>query len=375
MPVLLPLSARAAAAATLEIERDEHVARHEHERGLQADAAQQVRAVEDLIARKVDVIAVVPNDAVALEPVFKRAQEAGIKVLTHVKRRGKSAALFTGLRICVGDWVQLLDGDGQNDPADARRVWDLVAAKDENPALGIVCGRRTSRNDSGFKWLQSRVANGIRRFCLRDDLLLLRFTAGVTALTPLMILWINLVTNGLPALALGIDPPDAKLMSESPRKNDEGLLVRRDYLGILYVGAVMGLCAVALYALAPQEDEEALLRTRAVAFSLLALSPLFHAWSCRSPIRSLFSSRPLISLPLVVAVAASAAIHLVAILVPSLRPVFRTYGMSPHEWMVLLALAALIVPAVEAAKVVYRKLSPEEAAGPASVAPAPTAAK
>lgn len=49
----------------------------------QADAAQQVRAVEDLIARKVDVIAVVPNDATALEPVFKRAQEAGIKVLTH----------------------------------------------------------------------------------------------------------------------------------------------------------------------------------------------------------------------------------------------------------------------------------------------------
>jgi simple sugar transport system substrate-binding protein len=49
----------------------------------QADAAQQVRAVEDLIARKVSVIAVVPNDAKALEPVFKRAQEAGIKVITH----------------------------------------------------------------------------------------------------------------------------------------------------------------------------------------------------------------------------------------------------------------------------------------------------
>jgi simple sugar transport system substrate-binding protein len=49
----------------------------------QADAAQQVRAVEDLIARKVNVICVVPNDAAALEPVFKRAQDAGIKVLTH----------------------------------------------------------------------------------------------------------------------------------------------------------------------------------------------------------------------------------------------------------------------------------------------------
>ena len=49
----------------------------------QADAAQQVRAIEDLIARKVDVIGVVPNDATALEPVLKRAQEAGIKVITH----------------------------------------------------------------------------------------------------------------------------------------------------------------------------------------------------------------------------------------------------------------------------------------------------
>ena len=49
----------------------------------QADAAQQVRAIEDLIARKVDVIGVVPNDAAALEPVLQRAKAAGIKVLTH----------------------------------------------------------------------------------------------------------------------------------------------------------------------------------------------------------------------------------------------------------------------------------------------------
>jgi dolichol-phosphate mannosyltransferase len=90
-------------------------------------------------------------------------------VLTHIRRRGKSAALFTGLRSVRGDWVQLLDGDGQNDPADARRIWDQIVVKGENPRLGIVCGRRTSRNDSGFKWVQSRVANGVRRFCLRDN--------------------------------------------------------------------------------------------------------------------------------------------------------------------------------------------------------------
>jgi Ca2+-transporting ATPase len=182
-------------------------------------------------------------------------------------------------------------------------------------------------------------------------------------LTPLMILWINLVTNGLPALALGIDPPDPHLMREAPRPSNEGLLVRRDFLGILYVGTIMGAAAIALYGLSPQ-DEESLLRTRAVAFSLLALSPLFHAWSCRSPVRSLFSAKPLVSLPLLLAVAASAAIHLIAILFPALRPVFRTYAMSPHEWMILLGLSALVVPLVELTKFVYRRFYPKEAEGP-----------
>lgn len=68
----------------------------------EADAAQQVRAVEDLIARKVKVIAVVPNDAKALEPVFKRAHDAGIKILTHESPEQKG-----------GDWnIELTTVDG-----------------------------------------------------------------------------------------------------------------------------------------------------------------------------------------------------------------------------------------------------------------------
>ena len=58
--------------------------------------------------------------------------------------------------------------------------------------------------------------------------------------------------------------------------------------------------------------------------------------------------------PLLLAVVASAAIHLVAVIVPGLRPVFRTYAMTLDEWVLLLGLAALIVPAVEVAKLVYR---------------------
>ena len=108
------------------------------------------------------------SDATGAELAAAQAADKRVRVFTHVARRGKSAALITGLREARGIWVQLLDGDGQNDPADARRIWDSVIRSNANPRLGIVCGRRTSRNDSGFKWLQSRVANGFRRFLLND---------------------------------------------------------------------------------------------------------------------------------------------------------------------------------------------------------------
>ena len=94
---------------------------------------------------------------------------ATVTVLTHADRAGKSAALFTGLKAVRGDWVQLLDGDGQNDVNDTRRLWDAHITEGADPRLGIIAGRRNSRNDSGFKWLQSRIANGVRRAVLRDD--------------------------------------------------------------------------------------------------------------------------------------------------------------------------------------------------------------
>jgi len=92
-----------------------------------------------------------------------------VTVLTHVARRGKSAALYTGLKSVRGTWTQLLDGDSQNDPADTARLWKEIIVPGAPPRLGIIAGKRNSRNDSGFKWLQSRVANGVRRFMLRDD--------------------------------------------------------------------------------------------------------------------------------------------------------------------------------------------------------------
>jgi Ca2+-transporting ATPase len=228
----------------------------------------------------------------------------------------------------------------------ARQAADMVLADDNFASIveAVREGRAIYRNIQKFIFflLSSNMGLLVAVFAVS-------FIGKWPPLTPLMILWINLVTNGLPALALGVDPPDANLMTEPPRSTTEGLLMARDYLGILYVGACMGAAALFFYITATQQGT-GLLRARALAFSVLAISPLFHAWSCRSPSKSLFASKPFFSAPLILACLASASIHLVALLVPTLRPVFKTYALTGTEWLMLLVISLLILPAVELAK-------------------------
>lgn len=130
----------------------------------------EVHAALDGIPFEVICVDDASGDATAAELAEACARwPQTMRALHHVRRAGKSAALFTGLRGVRGHWVQLLDGDGQNDPADCRRLYDQHIRTLALPRLGLIAGRRNSRNDSGFKWLQARIANGVRRFALRDD--------------------------------------------------------------------------------------------------------------------------------------------------------------------------------------------------------------
>ena len=234
----------------------------------------------------------------------------------------------------------------------ARQAADMVLADDNFATIveAVREGRAIYRNIQKFIFflLSSNAGLLVTVFAAS-------FIPGLPPLTPLMILWINLVTNGLPALALGVDPPDPTQMQEPPRKRQAGLMGAREYLGILAVGILMGGAALGCY-LYPwsKDDPFAIMKARAIAFSLLALSPLFHAFNCRSATASLFALRPLVSRPLVLAVVLSAAMHLVAVLVPGLRPIFRTFTMTEKEWTFMLLLSAAIIPAIEVLKLLQR---------------------
>jgi Ca2+-transporting ATPase len=175
-------------------------------------------------------------------------------------------------------------------------------------------------------------------------------------LTALQILWINLVTNGLPALALGVDPPEEGQMREAPRPSGAPILGTMDYLGMLGVGVLMCVCAVAVYFLpvwGPEpHDHEARTSKLTMVFTLLALSPLAHAFNCRSRRASIFKLGWLSNPYLLVAVVVSGAIHGLSLAIPGLQPVFHT----DHDWTwpefgVVVALSLLPIPLVELAKV------------------------
>ena len=108
------------------------------------------------------------SDASAAELNAAQKSDPRVRVLRHKNRAGKSMALVTGFRAARGQWVQTLDGDRQNDPADVAKVWIMLHTPQPPSALGIVAGRRKRRNDGAIKWLSSRIANGVRRFLLRD---------------------------------------------------------------------------------------------------------------------------------------------------------------------------------------------------------------
>jgi dolichol-phosphate mannosyltransferase len=106
------------------------------------------------------------TDATAERLLAVMKQRPNLRQLRHAKSAGQSAAVRSGVRAARGTIVATLDGDGQNDPA---FLPDLIAAvEDGGERVGLAAGQRVGRKDTGFKKLQSRLANAIRNAILRD---------------------------------------------------------------------------------------------------------------------------------------------------------------------------------------------------------------
>ncbi|MFZ5651660.1 MAG: calcium-translocating P-type ATPase, SERCA-type [Bacillota bacterium] len=162
-------------------------------------------------------------------------------------------------------------------------------------------------------------------------------------LLPIQILWMNLVTDGLPALALGVDPADRDIMNRRPRHPGEGIFANGLMLKILGSGSVIALATLTAFAMALFGSGNIDL-ARTVAFNTLVFAQLFYVFNCRSEHHTILELGVLSNPQLVAAVLCSAALQLAVTNLPFLQKVFHTVPLSLFQWCVLISLSAL--PAV-----------------------------
>lgn len=159
-------------------------------------------------------------------------------------------------------------------------------------------------------------------------------------LVPVQILWVNLVTDGLPAMALGLDRPEENTMTRKPRHPREGIFSRGLGYKILSRGFLIGLVTLISFILVYKNNPDYLTYGRTIAFSTLVMAQLIHVFDCRSEI-SVFARNPFQNIYLIFAVISSLLLLLLVVYFEPLQPIFHTTHLSLNDWLLIIGLAAL----------------------------------
>ncbi len=158
-------------------------------------------------------------------------------------------------------------------------------------------------------------------------------------LLPIQILWVNLVTDGLPAIALGMDQADGDNMNRRPRPPREGIFGRGLGLKIMFQGVMIGAVTLLVYILKLKTG--GLMEARTAAFATLVFAQLFFVFQCRSESKSLLQLNPFQNRYLLGAAFVSSAMQVMVIMIPWFQRIFYTTSLKASDWWMILALTLL----------------------------------
>lgn len=297
------------------------------------------------------------RDAGWISVYARVSAEDKLRVVRALQRKGAVAAMT---------------GDGVNDaPA--------VQAADIGVAMGVTGTDVTKQAsamvllDDNFATIVNAVEEGraifanIQRFVHyllagNAGLIFLFFVAAAlgwpTPLLPLQVLWINLVTNGLPALALGLEAAHPNLMRRRPRDPSAPVIDRRRAGAILLHGGIVGSAAIAGFYVFLHRPEATLAQAQLAAFCIMSLGHLFFAFACRNEQQPIFSLGLFSNKHLILAAAVSLGLQLAVLCIPGVREAFgATSGFDATTIAMIAAFSLAPVLTIEAVKSVRWTLS------------------
>jgi len=284
--------------------------------------------------------------------VFTRVTpEHKVRIVTAFKALGKVVAM-TGDGVNDAPSIKTANigiGMGKSGTEVTKEVADMILTDDNFATIVIAVeeGRKIYNNIQ--KTVQFLLSCNIAEVIAILALTLI--FPSVTFLVAVQILFINLVTDSLPAIALGMEVADKDVMKQKPRKQNESIIGGKVGFNLIYQGIVQALIVVGVFVLAKNLYGNEIAST--IGFLTLNFLQLVHMFNVRTN-GTIFASNPFKNKMVWVALFAGAGLTLLISLVPVVAGIFHLQVLNLTQWLIVLGASLVIIPIVEIVKVIQR---------------------
>lgn len=280
------------------------------------------------------------RDCIDLVYVFARVTpEHKLKIVNAFQDKGHIVAM-TGDGVNDAPAIKASNigiGMGQTGTDVTKEASSLVLMDDNFATIKAAIQEGRNIYENIRKFIRYLLASNVGEILVMFFAMLL---ALPLPLVPVQILWVNLVTDGLPAMALGLDKPEGNVMQRAPRNPREGVFARGLGFKIITRGILIGIVTLAAFMVTYHNNPDHLVHGQTVAFTTLVMAQLIHVFDCRSE-DSVFSRNPFENIYLIWAVLSSILLLLIVIYLEPLQPIFHTTFLGLHDWLLIIFLSAL----------------------------------